>query len=181
MMKTQSLLTALALAMTSGYCSAQSQHPDSQPLWQFAEQIKGTIGAAPDSLNAIMKTPVTRINPDFADRLTARALTLPGGPGINNIVIRTAYGNPQQIAIVTFDVEKTCIAVDEAKRQFPGLKLMWVPRGESINETFSWVAPIDKKGNAIGLGFSQSEPSCLKSIAIRDFSDEMSTTNSSVR
>lgn len=173
--------TAVLLAVAASKCFAQPPHPDSQPLWHFAEQLKGIIGAAPDSLNCIIKTPVTRINPDFADRLTARSFTLAGGPGINDIEIRMAYGHPQQIAIVTFEVVNTCIEVSEAKRQFPGLKLMWVPRGESVNETFSWVAPVDKNGNGIGLGFAQSEPSCLKNIAIRDFSSEMSAANRRVR
>lgn len=140
-----------------------------EPLWFFASQLKNSIGRDAAVLDSIIETPIERINPDFANRLTAGPLTLDGGIEISNVVIRLTRKHPGRVYIISYDVGNVCITLKDVKKTYPELILLDVPRGHAINETFSWITPVDTNGNGTGFGFPQSKPSCLKNMTLRNF------------
>jgi len=139
-------------------------------LWDLSSHLKNTIGTDVAAISSIVSTPIERIDPAFADRLEAKPFTLDGGIEISNVVIRLERKHSGKVYIISYDVGNVCITREDVKKNYPELRLMDVPRGHSKDETFSWITPVDKNGNGTGFGFSQSKPSCLKHMTLRNFS-----------
>lgn len=123
------------------------------------------------TLDSVVGSPLSRVDPAYGNRLTTKPFTLDGGVEISNFIVRLDRKHPGNIFIIHYDVGNACILLEDVKKRYPQLKLTTVPHGQSENETFNWTTPVDEKGNAIGFGFSQSASLCLKNMVLRNFSD----------
>lgn len=142
-------------------------------LTNFADQLKETIGQDVNTVEPIVGHPLFRLNPADGAWLTAKPFTLEGGITLSNLAVRMDRNHPPKVFIIHYDVSNGCILLSDVRKVYPQLKLFSAPHGHSVNETFAWITPLDKNGNATAFGFPYAEPACLKSMTLRNFADDM--------
>lgn len=162
------LLISASLSFSACLC-AEEKNMNTESLWLLASELRNSIGMNASVIGEITGQPLSRVDPDNDIRLTTPSFKLDDGVQINNFIVRLHVNYPHSINIINFDIEQSCILVSQVKDLYPQLTLSGVPRGRATNEKFNWVTPKDDKGNRIILGFSQSTPSCLKSLGFRHY------------
>lgn len=150
---------------------AEEKNMNAESLWSLASKLRNSIGMDASVVGEIIGQPLSRVDPDNDIRLTTPSFKLEGGVQINNFIVRLHVNYPHSINIINFDIEQSCILVSQVKDLYPQLTLSSVPRSSATNEKFNWLTPKDNKGNRIIFGFSQSSPSCLKSLGFRHYDD----------
>lgn len=150
---------------------AEGNNINVESLWRFAIQLKNTVGQDVNTLDAIIPEPLVREDPHIAERLKVAPFTIAGGVQIRNMRVRLDLNNAGKISIISYNVANTNISLEDVRKTYPQLKLIDVPHGHSDEETFSWITPVDEKGNGIGFGFPYAQPSYLKNMTLRNFQD----------
>ncbi|MCL6745337.1 hypothetical protein [Kosakonia sp. R1.Fl] len=172
--KVKHLIKIIVMALTlfsSFYSCAEENNIKVQSLWHFATQLKNTVGQDAEKLDAIVPGRFVREDPNIAESLKAEPFTIDGGIEIRNIKVRLDLHNPGKVYIISYDVANANILLEDVRKTYPQLKLIDVPHGHSEDETFSWITPLDERGNAIGFGFPYAQPSYLKNMTLRNFQD----------
>ncbi len=165
-------IIVMTFALFSSFNSlAEENNMKVQSLWHFATQLKNTVGQDVEKLDAIIPGRFVREDPSIAERLKAEPFTIDGGIEIRNMKVRLDLHNPGKVYIISYDVANANILLEDVRKTYPQLKLIDVPRGHSEDETFSWITPLDERGNAIGFGFPYAQPSYLKNMTLRNFQD----------
>lgn len=142
-------------------------------LSDFADQLKESIGQDVNTVEPIVGNPLFRLNPANEYWLTTNPFTLNGGVTLSNLAVRLDHKHPPKVFIIHYDVSDGCILLSDVRKIYPQLKLFSAPHGHSINETFAWITPLDKNGNATGFAFPYAEPACLKGMTVRNFADDV--------
>ncbi|WP_235855230.1 hypothetical protein [Kosakonia quasisacchari] len=150
---------------------AEGNNINVESLWRFATQLKNTVGQDVNTLDAIIPEPLVREDPHIAERLKVAPFTIAGGVQIRNMRVRLDLNNAGKISIISYNLANANISLEDVKKTYPQLKLIDVPHGHSDEETFSWITPVDEKGNGIGFGFPYAQPSYLKNMTLRNFQD----------
>lgn len=141
-------------------------------LSDFADQLKESIGQDVNIVEPIVGHPLVRLNPNNEYWLTTKPFTLNGGVNLSNLAVRLDHNHPPKVFIIHYDVSNGCILLSDVRKVYPQLKLFSAPHGHSVNETFAWVTPLDKNGNATAFAFPYAEPACLKRMTVRNFADD---------
>ncbi|WP_312604475.1 hypothetical protein [Kosakonia cowanii] len=142
-------------------------------LNDFADQLKENIGQDVNTVEPIVGHPLFRLNPANEYWLTTKAFTLNGGVTLSNLAVRLDHKHPPKVFIIHYDVSDVCILLSDVRKIYPQLKLFSAPHGHSVNETFAWITPLDKNGNATAFAFPYAEPACLKGMTVRNFADDV--------
>lgn len=142
-------------------------------LSDFADQLKESIGQDVNTVEPIVGHPLVRLNPADGSWLTAKPFRLNGGITLSNLSVRLDHKRPPKVFIIHYDVSDGCILLSDVRKIYPQLKLFSAPHGHSVNETFAWITPLDKNGNATAFAFPYAKPACLKSMTVRNFADDV--------
>lgn len=162
------LLISTSLSFSACLC-AEEKNMNTESLWSLASELRNSIGMNANVVEKITGQPLSRVDPDNDIRLTTPPFKLDDGIQINNFIVRLHVNYPHSVNIINFDIDQSCILVSQVKDLYPQLTLSSVPRGRATNEKFNWLTPKNDKGNRIIFGFSQSTPSCLKSLGFRHY------------
>ncbi len=162
------LLISTSLSFSACLC-AEEKNMNTESLWSLASELRNSIGMNANVVEKITGQPLSRVDPDNDIRLTIPPFKLDDGIQINNFIVRLHVNYPHSINIINFDIDQPCILVSQVESIYPQITLSNVPRSSATNEKFNWLTPKDDKGNRIIFGFSQSTPSCLKSLGFRHY------------
>lgn len=167
------IIPILALAMFSAHASSDDNVVQLKALSDFADQLKESIGQDVNTVEPIVGHPLFRLNPVNEYWLTTKPFTLNSGVTLSNLAVRLDHNHPPKVFIIHYDVSNGCILLSDVRKIYPQLKLFSAPHGHSVNETFAWITPLDKNGNATAFAFPYAKPACLKSMTVRNFADDV--------
>ena len=167
------IIPILALTMFSAHASSDDNVVQLKALRDFADQLKESIGQDVNTVEPIVGHPLFRLNPANEYWLTTKPFTLNGGVTLSNLAVRLDHNHPPKVFIIHYDVSDGCILLSDVRKIYPQLKLFSAPHGHSVNETFAWITPLDKNGNATAFAFPYAEPACLKGMTVRNFADDV--------
>ncbi|MHA0914582.1 hypothetical protein ACR9H8_07460 [Kosakonia cowanii] len=167
------IIPILALTMFSAHASSYDNVVQLKALNDFADQLKDSIGQDVNTVEPIVGHPLFRLNPANEYWLTTKPFTFNGGVTLFNLAVRLDHKHPPKVFIIHYDVSDVCILLSDVRKIYPQLKLFSAPHGHSVNETFAWITPLDKNGNATAFAFPYAEPACLKGMTVRNFADDV--------
>lgn len=167
------IFLVLAITTMSVHASTDENLIKLKALNDFADQLKESIGQDVNTIEPIVGHPLFRLNPANEYWLTTKPFTLNGGVTLSNLAVRLDHKHPPKVFIIHYDVSDVCILLSDVRKIYPQLKLFSAPHGHSVNETFAWITPLDKNGNATAFAFPYAVPACLKGMTVRNFADDV--------
>ena len=167
------IFLVLAITTMPVHASTDENLIKLKALSDFADRLKESIGQDVNTVEPIVGHPLFRLNPANEYWLTTKPFTLNGGVTLSNLAVRLDHNHPPKVFIIHYDVSDGCILLSDVRKIYPQLKLFSAPHGHSVNETFAWITPLDKNGNATAFAFPYAKPACLKSMTVRNFADDV--------
>lgn len=165
-------LTTLSIAACAGSPPMNTTRADMNEttLWELVALAKTGATSGLDELKRVWPTPVVRAQDKdnaFNDNLvmySSAPFALQRGQQIRDLEIRIDKRDPAHIHMMIFQVDGTCVSVEELKQHYPGIKITDTPRGRSLAEN-TYYSVINADGR-VSFGFPESDRHCLRSVII---------------
>jgi len=152
-------------------CSLSSASKDETvktlTLWQAIDaatrQLPFTKAAIEKALSVQL---VERVEPSN-DKYTffrSHQILLQDGIVLASVKLSIKKENPD-ISALGFDIEGTCVTLENVRRQYDALTLVGAPRGGSLEEATTYSA--SRPWGALLFGFKERQPDCLAYVSFR--------------
>lgn len=131
-------------------------------IWTVIDYLPTRLPFSVEKLQSALKVQFELANQnEYFSFYKSASIPLAGGTVIDEVDLRVRKEQPHP-GFLVLRLSGTCVPRDVVLSKYPGMRLVEVPRGRSVNEEEGFA--MDTPWGELSFGFAVHTPECLRSV-----------------